>query len=198
MNSIRRRRREENDGEYYCNNAMMNTFERRRDVSLRSFSLSFSLSLVVTEQSAQNVMIFSPPKSSKTTEIFSTTKKNFNFKAVFFHLSVPLTTVIFTRNNTNNNNETRTKRERNKNKNDERVFIIYARVCVQKQCYTTLFTNKEFFAFLVLREFLILVKFDIIRISPRGERARFALNSKRNLRNVLDPVKRFFPRRWRL
>jgi hypothetical protein len=63
----------------------MNTFERRRDVSLRSFSLSFSLSLVVvTEQSAQNVMIFSPPKSSKTTEIFSTTKKNFNFKLFFF------------------------------------------------------------------------------------------------------------------
>lgn len=93
------------------------------------------------------------------------------------------------------------KQERNKSKNDERVFILYACVCVcvcAEIALLTLFTNKEFFAFLVLREFLILVKFDIIRISPRGERARFALNLKRNLRNVLDPVKRFFPRRWRL
>ena len=127
-------------------------------------------------------------------------KKIEQISSLFFW-SVPLlTTHSFLRATLRkqNTNETRTKRERNKSKNDERVFIFYARVCVQKQCYTTLFTNKEFFAFLVLREFLILVKFDIIRISPRGERARFALNSKRNLRNVLDPVKRFFPRRWRL
>ena len=120
-----------------------------------------------------------------------------------FFSSVPLlkTTLYYLKRATitkQNTHERRTKRERNKSENDERVFIFYARVCVQKQCYTTLFTNKEFFAFLVLREFLILVKFDIIRISPRGERAQFALNSKRNLRNVLDPVKRFFPRRWRL
>ena len=90
MNSIRRRRREENDGEYYCNNAIMNTSERRRDVSLRSFSLSFSLSLVVvTEQSAQSVMIFSPPKSSKTTEIFSTTKKNSILSCFFSSVCSP-------------------------------------------------------------------------------------------------------------
>jgi hypothetical protein len=49
-----------------------------------SLSLSLSLVVVVTEQSAQNVMIFSPPKSSKTTEIFSTTKKKINFKLFFF------------------------------------------------------------------------------------------------------------------
>ena len=128
-------------------------------------------------------------------------KKLSKFRLCFWSVCSPPHKKLFTRKNKNfkrDNNETRTKRERNKNKNDERVFIFYARVCVQKQCYTTLFTNKEFFAFLVLREFLILVKFDIIRISPRGERARFAPNSKRNLRNVLDPVKRFFPRRWRL
>jgi hypothetical protein len=54
-------------------------------VSLRSLSLS--LSKVVTEQSAQNVMIFSPKKRSKTTNerIFSTTKKNVTC-AVFLHL----------------------------------------------------------------------------------------------------------------
>ena len=122
--------------------------------------------------------------------------------ASLFFWSVPLlTTNSFLRATLRkqNTNETRTKRERNKNKNDERVFIFYARVCVQKQCCTTLFTNEEFFfaGFLVSRECRSLVKFDIIRISPRGERARFAPNSKRNLRNVLDPVKRFFPRQWR-
>ena len=171
------------------------------------FVLSFSLSLskVVTEQSAQNVMIFSPKKKrrSKTTNerIFSTTQKNVTC-AVFFHLllfpSQPeyvctrniLRTILMKQKN-----ETRVRTMR------KSIYFVRVRVCVQKQCCATLFTNKEefFFAgFLVSRECRILVKFDIIRISPRGERARFALNSKRNLRNVLDPVKRFFPRRWRL
>ena len=145
-------------------------------------------------------MIFCRWKSDK--QKVRKKKKLSKFRLCFWSVCSPPHKKLFTRRKNKNfkrdNNETRTKRERNKNKNDERVFIFYARVCVQKQCYTTLFTNKEFFAFLVLREFLILVKFDIIRISPGGERARFALNSKRNLRNVLDPVKRFFPRRWRL
>ena len=163
-----------------------------------SLSLSLSLSRGGDRTERSKCDDFFSSKKQQNDRNFFNDKKKISILSCFFYPSVPLTTVIFTRNNTNNNNETRTKRERKKNKNDERVFIFYARVCVQKQCYTTLFTNKEFFAFLVLREFLILVKFDIIRISPRGERARFALNSKRNLRNVLDPVKRFFPRRWRL
>ena len=153
-------------------------------------------------------MIFSPKKKrrSKTTNerIFFNDTKKCHVCCFFASFAVPLTTMIFTRSNTTNNtNETE---ERNENETRVRtmrksIYFVRVRVCVQKQCCATLFTNKEefFFAgFLVSRECRILVKFDIIRISPRGERARFALNSKRNLRNVLDPVKRFFPRRWRL
>ena len=169
-----------------------------------SLSLSLSLSKVVTEQSAQNVMIFSPKKKkSKTTNerIFSTTQKNVITCAVFFHLllfpSQPwyLLAATLRTIRMKQKNETRVRTMR------KSIYFVRVRVCVQKQCCATLFTNKEefFFAgFLVSRECRSLVKFDIIRISPRGERARFALNSKRNLRNVLDPVKRFFPRRWRL
>ena len=122
--------------------------------------------------------------------------------AVFLHLllfpSQPYNTI-------RTRNVSRTIRMKQKNETRVRtmkksIYFVRVRVCVQKQCCTTLFTNKEFFfaGFLVSRECRSLVKFDIIRISPRGERARFAPNSKRNLRNVLDPVKRFFPRRWRL
>jgi len=168
-------------------------------------SLSLSLSKVVTEQSAQNVMIFSPKKkrskNDKRENFFNDTKKC-HVCCFFASFAVPLTTriLMYSQHTTNNTNETE---ERNESKNDEKeyLFCTRVRVCVQKQCCATLFTNKEFFffaGFLVSRECRILVKFDIIRISPRGERARFALNSKRNLRNVLDPVKRFFPRRWRL
>lgn len=148
-------------------------------------------------------MIFSPKKkkeqNDKRENFFNDTKKC-HVCCFFSSFAVPLTTMIFTRN------ILRTIRMKQKNETRVRtmkksIYFVRVRVCVQKQCCATLFTNKEefFFAgFLVSRECRILVKFDIIRISPRGERARFALNSKRNLRNVLDPVKRFFPRRWRL
>ena len=170
-----------------------------------SLSLSLSLESGETEQSAQNVMIFSPTKKKKKQNdkrnFFNDTKK-MSKCAVFLHLllfpSQPYNTI-------RTRNVSRTIRMKQKNETRVRtmkksIYFVRVRVCVQKQCCTTLFTNKEFFfaGFLVSRECRSLVKFDIIRISPRGERARFAPNSKRNLRNVLDPVKRFFPRRWRL
>ena len=170
-------------------------------------SLSLSLSKVVTEQSAQNVMIFSPKKKGakrQTREFFQRQKKMSRVLFFFIFCCSPHNhEYLYSQHTTNNTNETE---ERNENETRVRtmkksIYFVRVRVCVQKQCCATLFTNKEefFFAgFLVSRECRILVKFDIIRISPRGERARFAPNSKRNLRNVLDPVKRFFPRRWRL
>ena len=175
-------------------------------MSLRSLSFSLSLSKVVTEQSAQNVMIFSPKKKGakrQTREFFQRHKKMSRVLFFCIFCCSPHNHDIYSQHITNNTNETE---ERNENETRVRtmkksIYFVRVRVCVQKQCCATLFTNKEefFFAgFLVSRECRILVKFDIIRISPRGERARFAPNSKRNLRNVLDPVKRFFPRRWRL
>ena len=173
-------------------------------MSLRSLSFSLSLSKVVTEQSAQNVMIFSPKKkeAKRQTRDFFNDKKKCHVCCFFSSFAVPLTTMIFTRNTTNNTNETE---ERNENETRVRtmkksIYFVRVRVCAETVlCYSFHKQGRIFFAgFLVSRECRILVKFDIIRISPRGERARFAPNSKRNLRNVLDPVKRFFPRRWRL
>ena len=106
-----------------------------------SLSLSkLSLSRLVTEQSAQNVMIFCRWKSDKSQ---MRKKKIWQMTPLFFS-SVPLlkTTLYYLKRATitkQNTHETRTKRERNKSENDERVFIFYVCVCVCAEtvlCYS--------------------------------------------------------------
>lgn len=106
-------------------------------MSLRSLSFSLSLSKVVTEQSAQNVMIFSPKKkkqNDKRENFFNDTKK-MSKCAVFLHLllfpSQPYNT-IRTRNTSRTirmkqKNETE---ERNESKNDEKEYLFCTRACV--------------------------------------------------------------------
>ena len=151
MNSIRRRRREENDGEYYCNNAIMNTSERRRDVSLRSFSLSFSLSLGVTEQSAQNVMIFCRWKSDKSQ---MRKKKIWQMTPLFFS-SVPLlkTTLYYLKRATITKQNTHETQERNENETRVRTmreYLFFMRACVCRNSAILLFSqtrNSSLFSF---------------------------------------------------
>jgi hypothetical protein len=96
---------------------------------------------VVTEQSAQNVMIFSPKKkkeqNDKRENFFNDTKKCHHVCCFFSSFAVPLTTMIFTRSNTTNNtNETE---ERNESKNDEKEYLFCTRACVCAEtvlCYS--------------------------------------------------------------
>ena len=114
-----------------------------------SLSLSkLSLSRLVTEQSAQNVMIFCRWKSDKSQ---MRKKKIWQMTPLFFS-SVPLlkTTLYYLKRATITKQNTHETQERNENETRVRtmreyLFFMYACVCVQKQCCTTLFTNKEFF-----------------------------------------------------
>ena len=173
----------------------------RRDASLLFLSLN-SLSRDWWQNRALKMWWFFVV--GKVTKVRWEKKNLANDTSVFFICAPPQNNSLLpkTRNNNEteyswNKNETRTKQEWER---WESIYFLCMRVCVCRNSAVLLFsqTRNSSFAFLVLREFLSLVTFDIVRISPRGERARFALNSKRNLRNVLDPVKRFFPRRWRL
>ena len=151
------------------------------------------------------MMIFSPKKkkeqNDKRENFFNDTKKCHHVCCFFSSFAVPLTTKIhiYSQHTTNNTNETE---ERNESKNDEKEYLFCTRACVCAETVLCYSFHKQ--GRILLRGFSRFARMsysrqiDIIRISPRGERARFALNSKRNLRNVLDPVKRFFPRRWRL
>ena len=106
-----------------------------------SLSLSLSLSKVVTEQSAQNVMIFSPKKkkeqNDKRENFFNDTKKC-HVCCFFSSFAVPLTTRIrmYSQHTTNNTNETE---ERNESKNDEKEYLFCTRACVCAEtvlCYS--------------------------------------------------------------
>ena len=178
---------------------------RRESVSLRALSFSLSLSKVVRQNRALKMWWCFLLKKKRQTKFFQRQKKM--SRVLFFcifccspHNHIILYVLATHREQYEWNRRTKQKNETRVRTMKKSIYFVRVRVCVQKQCCTTLFTNEEFFfaGFLVSRECRSLVKFDIIRISPRGERARFAPNSKRNLRNVLDPVKRFFPRRWRL
>ena len=110
-------------------------------MSLRSLSLS--LSKVVTEQSAQNVMIFSPKKKGakrQTREFFQRHKKISSF-AVFFPLllfpSQPYN-ILYSQHITNNTNETE---ERNESKNDEKEYLFCTRACVCRNSAVLLFSQ---------------------------------------------------------
>ena len=65
---------------------------RRESVSLRALSFSLSLSKVVTEQSAQNVMMFSPLKKNDKRNFFND-KKKCHVCCFFASFAVPLTTI---------------------------------------------------------------------------------------------------------
>ena len=96
---------------------------------------------MVTEQSAQNVMIFSPKKkrskNDKRENFFNDTKKC-HVCCFFASFAVPLNHDIYSQHITNNTNETE---ERNESKNDEKKYLFCTRACVCRNSAVLLFSQ---------------------------------------------------------
>ena len=101
-------------------------------MSLRSLSFSLSLSKVVTEQSAQNVMIFSPKKkeAKRQTKFFQRQKKMSRVLFFFIFCCSPHNHDIYSQHITNNTNETEERNEHETRVRTMKKSIYFVRVCV--------------------------------------------------------------------